>query len=196
MDKPAGQMEAARYFVSIPRFARYVRVVDKTPRYRIVAGRPYPHFCAYENLVLSCSGAIFKSDKPEEEVRSNLHECCNNYRGSKLIAPLFFNSNIGHDIVYEKDGLMTFDEKYADTIKVLALETNENLRAIRRIWGNIARLYTVDEVVKAAENEKLREEILLDTDLDRNLSKRFRHPLYWSLIIEYQWFGLYFGKQP
>lgn len=189
-----GTNAIAHYYAAIPRLQKYVCVVHSRHLLkRLWAGRPYPHFCAYENLVLSCSGAIFKTDYPDKEFPSSLHECCNNKRGSKLIEPLFFLPNI--HIKYEKDGMMTFDSQYENTIEALNLEGNDNLCTIRRIWGNIHSLYSLCEVEKAAKDEHLRDEILQDTDLDINQAKRFMHPLYWNLVIEYQWFGEYFSNR-
>lgn len=184
----------AHYYSVIPRFQSYVRIVRNTNLPKpIMSGRPYPHFCAYENLVLSCSGAIYKTDAPQEEFLSSLHECCNNKRGSKYIVPLFFFPNI--DLKYEKDGMLTFAPQYEETIKALNLEGNDNLCIIRRIWGNIHSLYTLNDVKRAAEDKELRSIILQDTDLNRNQAKRFMHSLYWNLVIEYQWFGEYFSSQ-
>lgn len=187
--------EIAYYYASVPFLSKYVHIIE--PQFlkkKLTKGKPYPHFCAYENLVLSCSGAIYKTDTPECESFSKLHECCNNYRGQKRIVPIFFKKYI--DIKYERDGLMTYDEKYLDTIEALNLEKKENLRLIRRIWANIAfrSTYTLPDIKKALTDIKLRSAILEGTDLDRNQAKRFMAELYWKLPIEYEWFGQYFNS--
>lgn len=64
------------------------------------SGPLYPHFCAYENLVLSCDGSLFiDEDKDKKLYPSKIHLCCNEHRGNKLIVPLFFIPNINDLIV-------------------------------------------------------------------------------------------------
>lgn len=188
--------EMAFYYTYVPFFSKYVRIFnDGMGGRRLRRERPYPHFCAYENLVLSCSGAIYRTDKPDEECLSNLHECCNNKRGQKRIVPFFFMRNT--PVKYEKDGLMTYDDKISGTIDALNLEGNVNLRTIRRIWANIVfrTRYTLADVKSALESPEQRDEILLGTDLDRNSANRFKNKLYWRLLIEYEWFEKYFRSQ-
>ena len=101
--------DIAFYYSYIPFFHKYVKVLSpKSIKGKLKNGRPYPHFCAYENLVLSCSGAIFKSNFPENEYPSKLHECCNNRRGNKLILPFFYLKQ--PMLCYEKDGCITYDD--------------------------------------------------------------------------------------
>ena len=78
------------------------------------------------------------------------------------------------------------------TIESLNLDRNENLRTIRRIWGNIYDQYSLQDIKEAANDADLRKKILQDTDLDVNRAKRFRNPLYWNLVVEYEWFFFYF----
>lgn len=186
-------MDIAYYYAHVPNLHKNVRklLLDRNSIH-IHNERPYPHFCAYENLVLSCSGAIYKTEKPEKEFLFQLHECCNNARGRVRILPLFYYRNL--DFIYEKDGTLTFAPEYENTVKALRLELNDNLRLFRKAWSSVIRLYKIEDVRKAISDIDLRMAILMDSLLLPHESKRLSNTLYWSLFYEYRWFGYYFSQ--
>lgn len=188
------EKDIAFYYAHVPHLKKNVKVllVNKdTPRLKHF--HPYPHFCAYENLVLSCSGSIYKTDNPTNEYASKLHECCNNSRGTKRVIPMFFFKT--QPFEYEPNGFLSFPSQYEESIKVLRLETTDNLCLMRRAWASIVKYHTINEVALAIENPSLREEILMDTTLTTQDAKRLKHDLYWKLLYEYQWFDGYFRKK-
>ncbi len=193
MPHKVNKNDIAFYFANVPNLKKYVRFLlinDKSRHLRSI--RPYPHFCAYENLVLSCSGAVYQTDEPEKELLSRIHVCCNNVRGRERVYPIFFYRNIS--IGYEKDGHITCPKKYERTIEILGLET-DNLCLFRKAWAYLLVHHSIDEVKLALDDEKLREEILMDTPLKINEVKRLNLRLYWATLYDYRWFGLYFQKQ-
>lgn len=185
------ESDVAYYYTHVPHLKKLVRKlkIDKnTPR--LVKLSPYPHFCAYENLVLSCSGAIYTTNEPEKEIVRNLHECCNNARGNDRILPMFFDQKSEFD--YNDDGTMFFPKKYEESIRSLRLESNDNLKLIRKTWSELMRLYSVEDVRRAIDDKPFRIEMILDTTLDIYEAKRMTNDLYWNLLYEYRWFGSYF----
>lgn len=170
------------------------------------SGPPYPHFCAYENLVLSCDGSLFiEEDKMNGKFPSKIHLCCNEQRGNELIVPLFFIKNISELITYHRDGSIgisphlvkssSLQKMLSDTIDCLALE-HSRLQIIRQAWYHIAVscMYDVEQVRKACTDEALRQRIMMDSGIPLKLVNRISHPIYWSLLCEYFWFYKYFSK--
>ena len=167
------------------------------------SGPPYPHFCAYENLVLSCNGSLFiDEDKEKKLYPSKMHLCCNEHRGNKLIVPLFFIPNINDLIIYNKNGTIGISKivkssqrqiELSNTIEDLALE-HERLRIIRQAWYHIAtsRIYNIEEVKAAISDEPLRQNIMMDSGIPLDIVNRIKHPIYWSLLCEYFWFYKHF----
>lgn len=194
MPHKVGNKDVAFYYAHVPHLRKNVRVklIGKdTPRLK--HDRRYPHFCAYENLVLSCSESIYKTENPSDEYPSKLHECCNNPRGTKRVIPMFFYKTQAFE--YESDGSLSFPAQYEESIKALRLETTDNLRLIRKAWASIVKYHTANEVALAIEEQTIREEILMDTTLTTQEAKRMKHDLYWQLLYEYQWFEGYFRKK-
>lgn len=186
--------DVAFYYSHIPNLRRHVRrlkIATDTPRLAKLS--PFPHFCAYENLVLSCSGAIYTSDNPDNDYIRNLHECCNNARGNDRILPMYFDGK--NTFVYNDDGTMDFPPQYEQSIRVLKLESNDNLRLIRKTWSELMRLYTVADVERAIENSGLRKNMLEDTILDYNEVRRMMNKKYWQLLYDYRWFGTYYHNR-
>lgn len=186
--------DVAFYYANVPNLRKNVRnllIAKDTPRLKHF--HPYPHFCAYENLVLSCSGSIYRTDHPEEEFASKLHECCNNPRGSNRVIPMFFFRT--QDFNYDPEGVLSFPPQYEDSIKALRLETTENLCLMRKAWASIVKYHTLGEVALAVENPSLREDILMDTILTTPEVKRLKKDQYWQLLYEYRWFEGYFRKK-
>lgn len=179
--------------------------LDGTDR-RWKAGAPYPHFCAYENLTLSCDGSLFtEEDEKQGKYPSKLHLCCNNHRGDKTILPVFYIRNIEKLISYDgEDGIILFNtkshsyqEQLSKTIDDLKLD-HQRLQIIRRSWYRIARsgLYSIADVMEAKkeENLELRKNIILDSGIPISDYHRIVNPIYWSLLSEYYWFYKYFKK--
>lgn len=186
--------DVAYYYAHTPHLRKNVRVLlinKDTPRLSNL--RPYPHFCAYENLVLSCSGAIYRTGNPEIEIASQLHECCNNPRGSKRVIPMFFIRGVAFE--YNEDGTMDFPTEYEESIKYLRLETTNNLCLIRKCWAAIVKYYNISDVKRAITDYSLRNDILMDTTLEFHEAKRMKNDLYWQLLYEYRWFDGYFRNK-
>lgn len=155
---------------------------------------PYPHFCAYENLVASCDGSIYQTDNPDEESKWKLHKCCNNIRGKAKIIPIFYLKHATSIIKYEKDGELTYNEiLYDKTIKILKLE-EPTLAFIRRSWAKLAQEHSLQEVLRAKDDEILREILVDDLNFSVNEQKRLLNRLYWYLLCEYSWFYAYFKQ--
>lgn len=182
----------------------YLHFGDSTCRKHI--GPPYPHFCAYENLVLSCDGSLFiDDDKRQGLYASKIHLCCNEHRGDKQIVPLFFLPDVKDLIEYKHDGTISISEnvksplrqiELSDTIDALALE-HERLQIIRQVWYFIAfsDLYKIEQVKNAISDKDLRVQILADCGIPMHLAKRVDSALYWSLLCEYYWFFNYFRRE-
>ena len=179
----------------------YIHLNGSTRQWRV--GPQYPHFCAYENLVLSCDGCLFTDeDRARKIYPSKLHLCCNEHRGNKQIVPIFFIPNISDLFVYKNDGSIGISKKVKslqrqlelfETIEALALE-NERLQIIRQVWYCIAKshMYGIDEVKAAISDNTLRINILADCGVPVRIEKRVRQPIYWLLLCDYYWFYRYF----
>ena len=168
-------------------------------------GPKYPHFCAYENLVLSCDGSLFIDEDRENNIYpSKLHLCCNECRGNEQIVPLFFLPNVNELFVYREKGRIGISNKVksplrqielSNTIDELVLE-HERLNIIRQVWCLIAKnhLYCIDDVKTAISDDTLRSNILADCGVPARIEKRVRQPIYWSLLFDYYWFYRYFSN--
>lgn len=190
-----------KQFNEVFKKVEYVHLTGETHKRHI--GSPYPHFCAYENLVLSCDGSLFiDEDQNHNLCSSKLHLCCNEARGSEQIVPLFFIPNIHQLVEYNDNGeiKLSMNAKqylshidFYKTIEMLKLDC-DRLSIIRRVWNiiAIARQYGIEQVKSAIYNPDLREEILAISGVPFDLAKRVNHHLYWKLLSEYYWFYLYY----
>lgn len=179
----------------------YIQLNGSTRQWQV--GPKYPHFCAYENLVLSCDGSLFiDEDRIRNLYPSKLHLCCNEFRGNKRIVPIFFLPNVNELFVYKDDGSIGISNKVksplrqielSDTIDALALEHNR-LQIIRQVWYFIAKshLYGINEVKAAISDEVLRRDILAVCGVPFSIAKRVNQSIYWSLLCDYYWFYRYF----
>lgn len=180
------------HYLNSSRFMkRYVRWTDEPPRQKMKVP-PYPHYCAYENLVASCDGSIWDKNQPDIFTGS-LHNTCNNIRKDKEIIPLFYDSQIERKLIYERDGELTYNEtKYGETIGAIKLE-HGTLKLIRRAWAQIANtLFTVDDVKKAVDNDRLRLTILDSMVIAAADYDFLSRTNIWELLYEYRWFYDYF----
>lgn len=180
-------LNAARYM------KRYVKWTDEPPQYRVKVP-PFPHYCAYENLVASCDGSVYDINNPDYQFPSRLHNCCNNIRDKKEIIPMFYLKNINRILIYEYDGELTYDDKYESTIKAINLEY-PTLKLMRRAWAKISRVYNVEDVKKAVVDKELREVIIDDLLLSSADGYLLKKDNFWNLLFEYRWFYTYFRKK-
>lgn len=164
---------------------------------------PYPHFCAYENILASCDGSIFQSDNPENECRSRLHETCNNKRGMSRILPIFFLEGVENILVYCKDGTISYTDAVADddaplwddTIDAIKLE-NKRLVMFRHAWAEICDTeYTEQKVFEARADKTLRLDIIADMNIATNDQRCLNKDEYWDLFCQYHWFYGYFMRR-
>lgn len=165
---------------------RYVKWMEEPPK-RKVKVPPYPHYCAYENLVVSCDGSVYDLDNPDYSYPSKLHNCCNNFRSNDEIIPMFYLKKVKKLLRYESDGELTYDDKYRTTIKALNLE-NATLKLMRRAWAKVSKWYTVDDVKRAMTDLTFRNEIIDDSLMDAFDSNILQHSNFWNLFYEYRWF--------
>lgn len=181
------------HYMNSARFMkRYVKWTEEPPRYRVNVP-PYPHYCAYENLVASCDGSVYDLSNPDYKYPSKLHNSCNNFRSNEEIIPLFFLKEINRLLIYERDGELTYDEKYSHTIKVINLEY-DTLKLMRRAWAKVSEYYTVDDVKKAITDVELRNEIIDDARFNAFDGNLLQNTNLWNLLYDFRWFYTYFKR--
>lgn len=180
------------HYLNTARFMkRYVKWTEEPPHKRIKVP-PYPHYCAYENLVASCDGSVWDMNEPDK-LASKVHNTCNNIRKDKDIIPMFFDSEIERKLLYERDGELTYDEEiYGTTIDAIQLE-HSALKLMRKSWAKLAKTqYTIDEVQKAVNDEQLRQTVLGEIGLTAAENDFLQRKNIWGLFYEYRWFYDYF----
>ena len=178
-------LNSARYM------KRYVKWTEEPPRQRVKTP-PYPHYCAYENLVVSCDGSVWDTSNPDA-IASTVHNTCNNIRSDQEIVPIFYDPQVERKLLYERDGELTYDEyKYASTIGAIKLE-HATLKLMRQSWAQIAGTqYTTDDVKRAIEDEQLKQNILDNLNLSAADLDFIQRKNIWELLYEYRWFFDYF----
>lgn len=199
------QKDIPFYFSHINRFGHFVKyvLVSDNNKIKKIKTRPYPHFCAYENITLSCDGSIYDDGHDVNTFfEGNLHNCCNNARGTKTVLPLFFIKNIGSLIGYDDQGKIKFNEirpKYIniklvdDTINNLKLN-HPTLQLIRKVWCLIVKnKIDIQRVYDARGENGCKRRPIIDIMLlpiveDRKLSL----PEYWNLLCQYDYFYFYY----
>lgn len=182
------------HYLNSSRFMkRYVKWTEEPPRQRVKVP-PYPHYCAYENLVVSCDGSIYDLHNPDCQYSRSLHNCCNNIRGNKEIIPMFFLERIDRLLIYERDGELTYDEMFESTIKAIRLEY-DTLKLMRRAWASICEYYSVEDVKYAITDDDLRNLIIDDSRLSAFDGNLLRRSTFWNLLYEYRWFHSYFKRK-
>ena len=201
----ANDNEIKNYYLNFNKtFRKNVRfyLIDKTNESIKIKVPKYPHFCAYENLVLSCDGSIYGSINDLEKSGSRLHQCCNNYRGDTEILPMFFLRHIQRYIIYDEDGEVipkpSLPESLNGALKNSILNLNLNyhtLVMIRKAWHNIANeIWNVEQINEAIEAPDRRWEIIQTMMLSREYSTNLNHKEYWKLLCQYSYFYKYYKE--
>lgn len=149
---------------------------------------PHPHSIAYQNLVLSCDGDLFKENtKPV---------CCNLKRKHAFLPPFALYPNIMQKFVYTVDGMAEWTEdpeppeSKKNAMRILGLN-NFVLRMIRRIW-----FFCNDNGLDPQRDEK---EVVVNTMMgylvfpnvtegETNMLLNFKKDKYWNLLLEYNTF--------
>jgi hypothetical protein len=97
-------------------------------------------------------------------------------------------------LVYERDGELSYDDKFRHTVKAINLEY-DTLKLMRRAWAKVSDWYSVEDVRKAMTDEELRNEIIDDSRLNAFDGNLLRHTSLWNLLYEYRWFYTYFKRK-
>lgn len=172
---------------------RYVKWTEEPARYRVKVP-PYPHYCAYENLVASCDGSVYDLSNPDFQYPSRLHNSCNNFRKNEKIIPMFYLKNVNRLLIYERDGELSYDEKFRPTIEAINLEY-DTLKLMRKAWAKVSEWYSVKDVKKAIADEQLRNDIIDDAQFNAFDGNLLRRPNLWALFYEFRWFYTYFKRK-
>lgn len=153
---------------------------------------PYPHFISYHNLVASCDGSMFESNK----IISG--RCCNNKRQDKFVMPVYLSSEMAGGISYDSKGKLDFDDEYygpmfsGDCLNL----TCAWLTLVRRLWYRLSNSdYTDQDVEHAIEDKNLRQDIIDDIDFSNQISSWHENDSVWILFSEYSWFYHYYSNK-
>lgn len=153
---------------------------------------PRPHTVTFENLTASCDGSF-----PDKGLTS---QCCNSFRKSKRIYPLFYIKGIQNEMNYYQDG--TIMPKIKSYLREEAIETIEhsglncrNLKQIRRLWKLLVNT-SMSTILNCAENKSLRQKILMEVlfkedkraEMDQAIMNNFMEDQYWDTFMLYKWF--------
>ena len=128
--KEADPQNADKYFRYCGNLRKHVRLYLIGAENRNVKLKvpKYPHFCAYENLVLSCDGSIYDDIVRSGIPTGRLHNCCNNARGKNYIVPLFFKRHIEKYVEYDDDGNLKRTDRMPEAMWLDFVETVNRLR--------------------------------------------------------------------
>lgn len=151
---------------------------------------PHPHSIAYQNLILSCDGDLFK----ENNTRAS---CCNLKREHAFLPPFVLYSNIADTFIYTADGLAEWTEdpeppeSKKNAVKILGLN-NSVLRMVRRIWFfcNDNNLYPHTDNKEVVINTMMG--YLASPEIPEaviNMLLNFKRDKYWNLLLEYDAFA-------
>jgi hypothetical protein len=146
---------------------------------------PFPHTLACQNLVASCSGKHFPSEKASH---------CNSFRGNKDIKPIVLYATITKDVEYKPNGFVIWEKETEDIPTVEKLGLNDDLlRMIRRIW-----YYAISQhinILNFSQSDKNKIIYQLIADIDQEEEKillNFEKDVYWNLLKKYDYFRLKF----
>ena len=190
----ATESDIILHYLNFTRFMKRYVMWSPEPPVKRVTRPPYPHFCSYENMVVSCDGSIRDMNNPDESYSSRLHSCCNNFRSNKEIIPMFYLKNIKQILTYERDGELTCDDKYEATIKALNLQ-HETLKLMRKAWARVCCDYTEEDVKSARKDKELRNFIVDDSGLNSSEGSFLIKDDIWNVFYEYRWFYSYFKNK-
>lgn len=149
---------------------------------------PHPHSIAYQNLVLSCDGDLFKENSKAI--------CCNLKRMHKFLLPFILYPDITKKFVYTMDGMAEWTEdpeppeSKGNAMKILGLN-NQVLRMVRRIWFfcNDNHLNPLQEDKRTIINNMMGHFASSNaTESEINMLLNFKKDKYWNLIREYDAF--------
>ncbi len=149
---------------------------------------PHPHPIAYQNLILSCDGDLFKENsKPA---------CCNLKRMHAFLPPFVLYTNIMQKFTYTVDGWAEWTEdpkppeSKENAINILGLNKSV-LRMVRRIW-----FFCNDNNLNPHRDKK---DVVVNTMMgylaspdmtegEANMLLNFKKDKYWNLLLEYEAF--------
>lgn len=151
---------------------------------------PHPHSIAYQNMVLSCDGDLFK----EHNTKS---VCCNLKRAHRLLPPFVLYNDIEQRFNYTVDGMAEWTddpeppESRNNAMRILGLN-NYVLRMVRRIWffciDHNLNPHTdrKDDVINTMMGYLASQSI---TENEINMLLNFKKDKYWKLLLEYDAFA-------
>lgn len=151
---------------------------------------PHPHSIAYQNLILSCDGDLFRENaKPV---------CCNLKRQHKFLLPFILYSDITEKFVYTVDGIAQWvdDPEPPDSknnaMRILGLNCSV-LKMIRRIWffcndHNLNPRKDIKERIVNTMIGFLSPSNITEGEL--NMLLNFKKDKYWNLLLEYDAFAV------
>lgn len=155
-----------------------------------IAYPPHPHPIAYQNLILSCDGDLFK----EKNARP---VCCNLKREHRFLPPFVLYNDIMHRFNYTVDGMAEWlddpepPESRKNAMRILGLN-NYLLRMVRRIWFfcidyNLnPRVDRKDDIINTMLGYLASQNI---TEQETNMLLNFKKDKYWKLLLEYDAFA-------
>lgn len=150
---------------------------------------PHPHSIAYQNLVLSCDGDIFKENSRPV--------CCNLKRRHTFLHPFILYHDIEEKFFYTEDGMAEWTddpeppESKGNAMRILGLNIPV-LRMIRRIWffcndNNLHPVRDGKETILNTMIGYLASSNLTEEEI--NMLLNFKKDKYWNLLLEYDVFA-------
>lgn len=150
---------------------------------------PHPHSIAYQNLVLSCDGDLFR-----EKSRP---VCCNLKRRNEFLHPFVLYKDIAQTFVYMVDGTAEWTEdpeppdSRKNAVRILGLNQSV-LKMVRRIWF-FCNDYGIDP-------HTAKKDVVINTMMgymasskttvnETDLLLNFKLDKYWNLLLEYDAFA-------
>jgi hypothetical protein len=150
---------------------------------------PHPHSIAYQNLLLSCDGDLFR-----ENTKS---VCCNLKRNHTFLPPIVLLPDIEQKFIYNKRGWAEWTEDSEppesknNAVKILGLNGSV-LRMVRRIWffcndnqidpRQEDKVFVVNTMVGYVATPDI-------TEAEVNMLLNFKQDKYWGLLLEYDAFA-------
>lgn len=151
---------------------------------------PYPHSIAYQNMILSCDGDLFKENNAKSV-------CCNIKREHRFLPPFVLYNDIEQRFNYTVDGLAEWiddpepPESKKNAMRILGLNISV-LKMVRRIWffcidhGLDPRVDKKNDIINTMMGYLASPDI---TEKDTNMLFNFKKDKYWKLLLEYDAFA-------